>query len=292
MSVKPNESIPSLLPKQLKGVIFTEVFIPLIRPEIDPRDLIRLGAIVRKKNRVESYIPLTDSLRKIQMVKLAGFRAKQIENQIAREIVPDSILQDPVGQIEHALNVTNFIVHTKSALDSMAVFLTGSLNLRASGGDRDFKKPQFRQAINDVVLGPYITGLAGWFDSLQTIRDEWIHRGFVRNPIVIGKSVVGRLPIPRDVTLGSKAWSLPLSKDNLVSTSEFVDFHYSRLANLFTTIVKRSIELESSDLTEPVPEPAEAESQMSMFQTIVTENMKVTKVRVGTMTASLQLRSS
>ena len=280
-------SLPPL-PSQIQGIIFTEVLIPLIRPEIDPRDLVRLGAIVRKKGNNELYKPLTASLRKIQMVKLAGLRAKRIESQLESEFEEGMIVQDPVAQIEHSLNVTDCIVHTKSALDSMAVFLTSLLDLDAEGGDRDFKKVQFRKALGkDSVLGSYVAELVEWFENVQNIRDEWIHRSTLRTFVVIGKSSVGRMPISKDVTDGQKPSAVPTSLDKCVSTSEFVDGHYSKLVNLFNTIVKRSIELESSTLSEPVPTPSDAERQMSMFPFFASENMSISKIKVGSSTASL-----
>jgi hypothetical protein len=242
---------------------------------------------VQKKGNGELYKPLTASLRKIQMVKLASLRAKRIEFQLDSEFAEGMIVQDPVAQIEHSLNVTDCIVHTKSALDSMAVFLTSLLGLGAEGGDIDFKKPRFRQTITDVVLGPYIAGLAGWFDRVQTIRDEWIHRSTLRTFVVIGKSSVGRMPISKDVADAQKPSAVPTSLDKCVSTSAFVDGHYSKLVNLFNTIVKRSIELESSTLSEPVPMPSEAETQMSVFPFFVSENMSPLKVKVGSSTAGL-----
>jgi hypothetical protein len=275
------------MPAKLEGIIFTEVLLPLVRPEIDSVELVGLGAIVKKKNRMSIYRPLTDALRKIQMVKLAGLRAKQVESQIEKEIGEHTLLQEPIGLIEHSLNVTDCMVHTKSALDSMAVFLTDLLDLGLSGGDRDFKKTQFRKAVEkDRVLGPYVQALASWFDNVQTIRDEWIHRSSLRSFLVIGKSAVGRLPVAKDVTLGSRAWSLQLSKENFMLTSEFVDSHYSKLVNLFMTIVRRSRELEST-VTEPVSNQAELEKQMSLFPTVLSESMKVETVRVGSMTGRL-----
>jgi hypothetical protein len=130
-------STPSF-PKKLKGIIFTEI-IPQFLPEVNPKKLVELGAIVRKKGRTQMYEPLTDSLRKIQWVKLVGLKAIAIEKEIAEAMEPNTLVMNPLGQTAHALCVTDCLVHTKSALDSMAVFLTALLNLDAKGGDRDFK---------------------------------------------------------------------------------------------------------------------------------------------------------
>lgn len=278
-------SLPPL-PSQIEGIIFTEVLIPLIRPEIDPQELVRLGATVRKKGNTELYKPLTASLRKIQMAKLASMRAKQIELQLDSEFQQAEVVVDPVAHIEHSLNVTDCIVHTKSALDSMAVFLADFFSLNAKGGDIDFKKLSFRQKITDPVLGPHIAGLSKWFEDIQIIRDAWIHRTTFRSFVTVGKSSVGRMPISKD-TYDEHKPALPKSLDRCVSTTAFVDEHYSKLVNLFNMIVRRSIELESSTLTEPVPVPSDAERQMSMFPVFVSENTLVSKMKVGSLTAGL-----
>ena len=138
-------------PKKLKGVIFTEI-IPQFLPEVNPKKLVELGAIIRKKGRTQMYEPLTDGLRKIQWVKLVGLKAMAIEKEIVGAMEPNTLVMDPLGQTVHALCVTDCLVHTKSALDSMAVFLTSLLNLDAKGGGRDFKKPRFRQLIGEKDL--------------------------------------------------------------------------------------------------------------------------------------------
>lgn len=269
------------LPQKIETVIFTEIALPLI-PEVRRDSLVRLGAIVRKKGCVQKYEPLTDSLRKIQWVKLSGLRACAIEQEIANQREPGAILFAPTLQIEHSLNVTDCIIHTKSALDSMAVFLTDLLMLTASGGDRDLKKPLFRESVarKDTHLAKLIKRLEPWLNELQDIRDEWIHRSSIRSLIIQGPSDVGILPIPRDVTLGAKALGMAVTKENFWSTEQFVVHHYSSLATLFQGIIGRSIEIEGKDLTEPLPIPSDAEKELMIFPTMATENMTITKMKV------------
>lgn len=269
-------------PKKIEGVIFTEI-IPQFLQEVKPRKLVELGAIVRKKGRTKMYEPLTDSLRKIQWVKLAGIKAIAIEKEVADAMEPNTLVMHPLGQTAHALCVTDCLVHTKSALDSMAVFLTSLLNLDIKGGDRDFKKPRFRQLIGekDLFLKHRIKKLKHWFKQLQEIRDEWIHRSSIRCRLIHGASRVGVLPIPRKVTLGyDEQIKLTVTEKNFWSTKSFVEYHYSNLLILFLAIIDRCIQIERRDLTEPVPVPAEAEKQMTMFPTRVTENMIVEKMKV------------
>lgn len=264
------------LPQKIEGIIFTEVA-PSLIPEVHFKDLVKLGAIVRKKGRNKQYEPLTDSLRKIQWVKLNGSKAVAIEREITSQREPGKILFAPPLQIEHSLNITDCVIHTKSALDSMAVFLTDSLNLPFKGGDRDLKKPTFRTAVanKDSRLGQLVKKLEVWLDDLQRIRDEWIHISSIRVVIIQGSSDVGILPIPRDVTLGLEAMKLPLTKQNFWSTQEFVEYHYSNLVTIFHGIVERCIEIESAGLSEAI-ETSEVEASLGMFPTRVTENMKVT----------------
>ena len=269
-------------PKKIKGVIFTEI-IPQFLPEVKPKKLIELGAIVRKKGRTQMYEPLTDSLRKIQWVKLVGLKAIAIEKEIADKMEPNILVMNPLGQTAHALCVTDCLVHTKSALDSMAVFLTSLLNLDAKGGDRDFKKPRFRKQIaeKDLMLKHQMRKLRDWFKQLQEIRDEWIHRSSIRCRLIHGRSKVGVLPLPKKVTLSyDEQIKLPITEKNFWSTKNFVEYQYSNLLTLFLAIVERSIQIEQRDLTEPIPVPADAEKELIMFPTLVTENMIAEKMKV------------
>ena len=269
-------------PKKLKGVIFTEI-IPQFLPEVSPKKLVELGAIVRKKGRTQMYEPLTDSLRKIQWVKLVGLKAIAIEKEIVEAMEPNTLVMNPLGQTAHALCVTDCLVHTKSALDSTAVFLTSLLNLDAKGGDRDFKKPRFRQLVaeRDPFLNHKIKKLEHWFKQLQEIRDEWIHRSSIRCRLIHGPSKVGVLPIPKKVMLSyDEQIKLAITEKNFWSTKDFVEYQYSNLLTLFVAIVERCIRIERRDLIEPIPVPVDAEKELIMFPTRVTENMTVNKMKV------------
>lgn len=247
------------------------------------RELVELGAIVREKNRTQMYEPLTDSLRKIQWVKLVGLKAIVIEREIITVMEPNTLVMDPLGQTAHALCVTDCLVHTKSALDSMAVFLTNLVSLDAKGGDRDSKKPKFRQLIaeKDLFLKHKIKKLEPWFKQLQDIRDEWIHRSSIRSRLIHGKNKVGVLPIPRKVTLSyEEQIKLTITAENFWSTKDFVEYHYSNLLALFLAIVDRRIQIERRDLKGSVPVPGDAEKELIAFPTMSTENMTAEKVKV------------
>ena len=273
-------SLPSL-PTKIKGVIFTEI-IPQFLPEVNPKKLVELGAIVRKKDRTRIYEPLTDSLRKIQWVKLLGLKAIDTEKKISSEMAPNTLFMDPLGQTVHTLCVTGCLLHTKSALDSMAVFLTSFLNLDVKGGNRDFKKPRFRQLIaeEDPMLRRIIVKLKNWFEELQEIRDEWIHRSSVRCFLIHGPSKVGVLPIPKKVMLSFYEQSrLSKTEKNFWSTNDFVEHHYSNLLTLFLAIVERCIQIEQRDLIESFPVPADDEKALTVFPILVTKKMKFEKIK-------------
>ena len=262
--------------------IYTEI-IPQFLSEVSPKKLVDLGAVVRKKDRTQLYEPLTDSLRKIQWVKLVGLKAIAIEKEIADAMEPNTLVMNPLGQTAHALCVTDCLVHTKSALDSMAVFLTNLLNLDAKGGDRDFKKTGFRQLIaeKDQFLKHKIKKLKPWFEQLQQIRDEWIHRSSIRCRLIHGPSKVGVLPIPKKVTLSyDEQTNLAITDKNFWSTRNFVEYQYSNLLTLFLAIVEQCIQIERRDLKEPIPVPADAEKELVMFPTHATENMTAEKMKV------------
>jgi hypothetical protein len=185
-------------PPEVQGIIFTEV-VPQLTPEIETANLIRLGSIVGKIRHEKLYEPLTDALRKIQWVKLMAIEAISIDNEITNAMEPNKFVSYPYGQMRHAISVTGVLFHTKSAIDSIAVFLTDFLKLKARGGDGDFKKEQFRREVgaNDPILGERLKVFETWFQGLQEIRDEWIHRSSIRCMLIEGPSECGALPIPK-----------------------------------------------------------------------------------------------
>jgi len=271
------------LPPKLKGTFFTEI-VPALIPEIAMNILVRLGALIVQNDRKNIYLPLTDSLRKIQWVKFVGLRAIIIEEDIKSQEEPGVLLMHPLGQIDHALSVTDCIIQTKSALDSMAVFLTSFLNLDAHGGDRDFKKEDFRKKIieKDSVIGRKIKQLESWFIYLQDIRDEWIHRSSIRSCIVNGPSDVGVLPIPRKASLVGKLPpnKMPINHKNFWSTENYVNYHYFKLVDIFQAIIHRCIQLEEKELEELLEIPDRAEEKMTTFPTKVTKSMTARAIKI------------
>ena len=266
-------SISAPMPKQIQGIIFTEV-VPKLTPEIDTADLIRLGSIVRQKNKVKLYGPLPDALRKIQWIKLMAIEAISIDDDITANKQPNKMSSYPYGQMRHALSVTGALFHTKSAVDSLAVFLTDFLRLKAQGGDRDFKKSKFRNELysNDTVLASRLKAFEPWFENLQEVRDEWIHRSSIRCMLVNGPTEVGALPIPRkNLELGLDVFRKPINRDNFYSTKEFLDYHYDNLVKLFTIIVKRCIEIELLSTAEPKVD-IEVERTLAAFPTMTTQS--------------------
>lgn len=269
-------------PQQIKGSIFTEVF-PQLTPEVSSESLVRLGSIVLQKDTLAKYEPLIDSLRKIQWVKINGSRAIFLEEEFSKHIEKGAMLMArPEILIEHRLNITDCVIHTKSALDSMAVFLTDFFELEARQGARDLKKFRFRQNIadKDPKLGNLVLTLEPWLIELQKIRNEWIHIRSVRTAILQGRSEIGVFPIPRDVTLELKAFSdLPRTKQNFWTTKEFVEHHYLNGVKLFQGIVDRCIELEERTLRIPVQVP-EGEKNLFFWPTFANEDMTVNKIRI------------
>jgi len=99
--------------------------------------------------------------------------------------------------------------------------------------------------------------------------------------LVHGPSKVGILPIPRKVMFDvSQQRKLKLTEENFWSTKDFVEYHYSNLLTLFLAIVERCIQIERRDLIEPIPVLADAEKELIMFPTRVTENITVNMMKV------------
>jgi hypothetical protein len=271
------------LPKKMEGSLFFREIMPQFLQEYNPFKLAMLGLIVEKKGKKKIYESLRFSLRKIQWVKLVGLKAIHLEEELSKAVEPNCFVLDPLSQTAHSLCVTDCLIHTKSALDSMAVFLTDLLELDLKGGDRDFKKLGFRQAVckKDVYLKYQIKKLEPWFLELQEARDEWIHIRAIESLSVHGKSDVGMLPIPRNISLNAKEQrKLPINSNNFWSTKDFVSHHYSHLTTLFLEIVDRSLQIENSDLTEPVTVPEHFMQMLALFPTHSTENLTLQKIKM------------
>jgi hypothetical protein len=271
------------LPQKMEGSLFFREILPQFLQDYSPFKLAMLGLIVEKKGKTRLYESLRFSLRKIQWVKLIGLKAIQLEADLLQQVEPNCLVLDPLRQTAHSLCVTDCLIHTKSALDSMAVFLTDLLGLPQKLGDRDFKKLGFRQAVcqKDAFLKHQIKGLEPWFLELQGMRDEWIHIRAIESLSVHGKSDVGMLPIPRNISLSvEEQRKLPLNSKSFWSTKDFVEHHYSSLSEMFREIVDRSIQIENLDLAEPVTVPKHFKNQLTFFPTHVTENMTVQKMRL------------
>ena len=264
------------------SLFFTEILPPLAH-EYNPFKLAMLGLIVEKKAKNKTYQSLKFSLRKIQWVKLVGLKAIQLEADLTKQVKPHCFVLDPLRQTAHSLCVTDCLIHTKSALDSMAVFLTDLLGLPQKKGDRDFNKLGFRKSVcqKDMFLKNQIKKLEPWFVELQGIRDEWIHINAIQSLSVHGRSEVGMLPVPKNISLSAEKQSkLPVNSQNFWSTKDFVEHHYSRLNELFQGIVDRSTQIENLDLAEPVTVPDHFMNQLTFFPTHLTENMKIEKMSV------------
>jgi hypothetical protein len=275
-------SLPNF-PEKMEGSLFFREIMPQFLPEYSPFKLALLGLIVEKKGKTRIYEALRYSLRKIQWVKLIGLKAIYLEEEISKAVEPNTLVFDPLRQTVHSLCITDCLIHTKSALDSMAVFLTDLLGLDQKAGDRDFKKLGFRQAVcqKDAYLKYKIKKLEPWFLELQGVRDEWIHIKAIESLSVHGKSDVGMLPIPRNISLSAEEQrKISLNSKNFWSTKDFVEHHYSQLAELFREIVDRSLQIEHLDLTEPVTVPEHFMNNLTMFPTHSTENMTLQKMKV------------
>ena len=276
MSAEENAKLPEEFPH-----IFTEVVFQLI-PEVDCNDLVYLSQLLKINKREEIYRPLTDALRKIQWTKLASMEAIAIEKEAVERVEEGVIAFNPVGQAQHAKAVFEFITHTKSALDSLAVFLTELLSIPAAGGQRDFKHKDFREQIiqRDAVIGQRVKSLEQWFADVQDRRDKWIHRTSTRIFIASEPSEIGLLPIPKVVAEDSKLQNVPPTKEYYWSTPEFIRLHFIKLTSFFGTIVTRCIEIELADVETPPPRPPKTQDVLISFPMQAIKDMKVKAIRM------------
>jgi hypothetical protein len=284
----PSTSLPGL-PEEFPH-IFTGVAFEVV-PEVNYADLCYLSQIAKAKGHGRRYRSLVEALRKIQWAKLAGLEALAIEREIEKEIDrsgEDVLLQEPVGQVQHAKATFDFAAHAKAALDSIAVFLTDYFAVDARGGDRDFRRAAFREKIqrSDNVIGQHIASLQSWLDSgsrsldsLIAVRDEWLHRFSPATALVLPRSELGLLPVPRQGLSERELREAPVASGDYWSTQQFTRVHFDRLVELFGLIVKRCIELELGTLAEP---PAHLETS---GQPICAVPVRVTETKTFSKTA-------
>jgi hypothetical protein len=240
--------------------IFVDIAWPIV-PEVPYGDLVYLSQLVKQAGKGKTYKPLVDCLRKIQWAKLAGQEAILVERSIAEQVTPEAIAFDPGGQVQHQKALFDFIANGKASLDSLAVFLNSFLSLAKKGGDRDFRKASFCQAVcnSDDVIGQHIKALREWLDkdrrtsdSIVATRDEWLHRGRPAIAAMFPPTDVGYLPVPKALTEGLPSSDTPISGDYYWKTPEFVDFHLQRLFSLFVAVIKRCIDIEEKNASKPV----------------------------------------
>ncbi len=274
------------IPAKIKGAWLWSHVIPQLVGEINFEKLLELGTIVKHKDRTAVYQSLRASLRKIQWTKISGLKAISIEQDIKNRQKPNVLVLDPLGITDHSLSVTDCLIHTKSALDSLGIFLNDLLDLKVKDGKYpDLKHPFFRQQIidKDPIIGPVIKNLGPWFADLQDLRDEWIHRTSIEDSILIGPSEVGVLPLPKKVQAEQKK---SLSPKNFWSTSEFVKFHYQNFVHLFNIVVQRCIQIEKVGLEQvPSPNPSEL-SLIALFPIRLTQNMVAKRITLSNWTLS------
>jgi len=271
------EKLPQEFPHIFGMVVFQIV------PEVSYDDLVYLSQIVKTKQRTELYEPLADSLRKIQWAKLAGLGANAIEKEMTEQIDDETILVEPVGQVQHAKAVIDFVTHSKAALDSIAVFLNAYFSLGESGGNRDFRRGKFReQTVNaDVVIGKHVEHIKAWIDNLIAVRDEWIHRDSPWITLTGPLTEVGALPIPKRVKSRFEEVHTPLTRQFYWSTPEFIEFHFANLVSLFNTIIKRCIQLEAVGLSELPARSKLGGKPIVATPFRVTQDMTAKKLRLG-----------
>jgi hypothetical protein len=276
MSAEKDAKLPKEFPH-----IFTEVVFQII-PEIDYNDLVYLSQLLKVNRREGIYIPLTDALRKIQWTKLSSMEAIAIEKEAVEHVEEGVIAFNPIGQAQHAKAVFEFITHTKSTLDSLAVFLTELLSIPAAGGQRDFKHKKFCEQITqrDAVIGQSVESLEQWFTDVQDRRDKWIHRTSTRIFIASEPSEIGLLPIPKMVAGDSKLQNVPPTKEHYWSTLEFIEIHFTKLTSFFNAIVTRCIEIELANMRTPPPRPPRAQDVLISFPMQAIKDRKIKAIRM------------
>jgi hypothetical protein len=269
--------------------IFVDIAWPII-PEAPYGDLVYLSQLVKQAGREKAYEPLVDCLRKIQWAKLAGQEAIFIESRIAEQVAPETIIFDPVGQVQHQKSLFDFIANGKASLDSLAVFLNCFLNLGKGGGDRDFRKVSFCQAVFncDNVIGIHIKTLVEWLDkerntsdSIVATRDEWLHRGRPAIALMYPPNEIGCLPVPKALTAELLRSDTPNSGEYYWKTQEFIDFHLQKLFSLFLVVVKRCINIEENKASKPIRRDLlPIQPSVSALPMKATKNVTITKMKL------------
>jgi len=72
----------------------------------------------------------------------------------------------------------NFVYYCKACLDSIAVLLNHQLNLGFKGGERDFRKVKFRQALEtkSTFFKDFSSKFGSWCDAIIEYRKRIIHQ--------------------------------------------------------------------------------------------------------------------
>lgn len=260
---------------------FTEVAFEFL-PEISYEDLIMLAQLVKLQANAETYSGLRDALRKIQWAKISALEAIGIEKELSEGMRPDSVPFWPVGMARHAKAMMECVMHSKAALDSMAVFLRDYFKLPFPGGRCDVRHQAFRNALKSIDgdIAKILTTLEPWIIDLVNRRDMWIHRSSPAISLQVGPSEVGILPVPKELQPNPPGKALPSKRQDYWSTEEFANLEVGRTASFFTCIVKRCIAWEKGKLAgKTLSLPINAQTgKISFFPMKVTENLQLNKI--------------
>ena len=271
----------SVMPDKFPHIFF-EVALQVL-PELSYDDLVYLSLLVRDQQREPVYLSSVDAVRKVQWMKLSSMNAIEIDSVLVAQYDPsaDVLLQDPVGNTMHAKALLEVVSHGKAAMDSLAGFLNDLMSLGYSGAERDFRRETFRKklASSHASLGPFLLAESSWLQlnspssaSIVSARDEWLHRGFPDVAFMWPPSEVGVLPIPK-MLMASTTTSA--TKTTHYSTSEFCEYHLTRIIRLLDIVVPLAIFIEAGRMSAPPARPPSGQPRISGYKSCLTKPITV-----------------
>jgi hypothetical protein len=271
---------------------FTGVALNAI-PEIEYSMLVETSQLAKANNQVQAYSDIQFAIQKLQWVKMACLRAKQIDSDLEGIEVDDSLLFDPIGQAEHSRAVFEIVAYGKAVLDSISHFLNGRWKLGMKEQSSDFKWQIFRDEVSKIspVLQEFLDSNKPWLDkgskysgSLPAARDEWIHRGAPEIPLAWPPTEVGALPVPKSLEASIGYTSIEANSKNFYSTKAFIEVHWGNLVRLTRIVLQEAIKKERT--TQPDTKIVNAEgSQINLFPNLITVKKRFTGMKSGPYTA-------
>jgi hypothetical protein len=271
---------------------FTSVATSLIS-EVPYPLLIEVSQLAQAAHQEPNYKQLKLAIQKLQWVKLSALRALAIDQGLSNAYQDKHLLIDPFGQADHAKSIFELVSYGKSVTDAISNFLNDRWKLGVKKQSCDLKWLDFQKLVAKRL--PTLENLfsdnkfwldkdARTIDSLIATRDEWLHRGSPLCVLIWPPSETGALQITRSLDMVEN--NIPNNPDTtktFISTKDFVELHYNKLAQLTVETINLAITEERKSFPD-FKISRHSNEELALFPTRLTRDSEWIGMQLGPFT--------